>query len=114
MHQHRQNYPMLMSFERISLIHFLLILGRINLKLNKVKFHSPKSLNLSVILVNVQNCAWTLVLQEILRLTSLFPHSMITGLCLLTELLPIPLPHTVRQVNSSSLHRIEHPTRLSF
>ncbi|CAF3511851.1 unnamed protein product [Rotaria sp. Silwood1] len=47
--------------------------------------------------VNVQNCAWTLVLREILRLTTLFPYSITSGLCLLTELLPIPLPHTVRQ-----------------
>lgn len=52
-----------------------------------------------LILVNVQTCAWTLVLQEILRLTTLFPYFITSGLCLLTELLPIPLPHTVRQVN---------------
>jgi hypothetical protein len=49
-------------------------------------------------LVNVQNCAWTLVLKEILRLITLFPYSITSGLCLITELLPIPLPHTVRQV----------------
>ncbi|UJR28969.1 hypothetical protein I4U23_010187 [Adineta vaga] len=47
--------------------------------------------------INVQNCAWTCVLREILRLTILFPYSMTSGLCLLTELLPIPLPLTVRQ-----------------
>ncbi len=52
------------------------------------------------ILDNVQNCAWTLVLREILRLTTLFPYSITSGLCLLTELLPIPLPHTVRQVKT--------------
>ncbi|CAF3938847.1 unnamed protein product [Adineta steineri] len=47
--------------------------------------------------INVQNCAWTSVLREILRLTTLFPYSITSGLCLLTELLPIPLPLTVRQ-----------------
>ena len=48
--------------------------------------------------MNVENCAWTSVLREILRLTILFPYSITSGLCLLTELLPIPLPLTVRQV----------------
>jgi hypothetical protein len=46
----------------------------------------------------VQNCAWTSVIREILRLTTLFPYLITSGLCLLTELLPIPLPLTVRQV----------------
>lgn len=52
-------------------------------------------------LANVQSCAWITVLQEILRLTTLFPYSITGGLCLLTELLPIPLPLTVRQVRSA-------------
>lgn len=51
-----------------------------------------------MIIANIQDCAWTSVLREILRLTTLFPYSVATGFCLITELLPIPLPHTVRQV----------------
>lgn len=47
---------------------------------------------------SISTGAWTLVLQEILQQASRSPYSMVSGLCLLTELLPIPLPHTVRQV----------------
>lgn len=84
------------------MIHFLPILGQINQIQNKVRIY----LNLNLFfkfrtLVNVQNCAWTLVLREILRLTTLYPYSITSGLCLLTELLPIPLPHTLRQVNKN-------------
>ncbi len=78
----------------------MLILGQINPIQNKVRiyFLNYSNFDLFIILVNVQNCAWTLVIREILRLTTLFPYSITSGLCLLTELLPIPLPHTVRQV----------------
>ncbi|CAF1661122.1 unnamed protein product, partial [Didymodactylos carnosus] len=41
--------------------------------------------------------AWIIVLREILRLTKQSPYTLTSGICLLTELLPIPLPHTVRQ-----------------
>ena len=102
---HRLNWSMWIWFERISSTPSSPTLGQCRPKRSQVRRMTDCfSSRLPIIrLVNVQTCPWTLVLQEILRQATLAPYSMTSGLCLLTELLPIPLPHTVRQVGNQPI-----------
>uniref|UniRef100_A0A6A7FSB1 Protein virilizer-like n=2 Tax=Hirondellea gigas TaxID=1518452 RepID=A0A6A7FSB1_9CRUS len=51
------------------------------------------------------NSLWTQMIAQILKFCENSPHTMVTGLCLLTELLPLPLPIVGRQLKAEEQER---------
>lgn len=49
-------------------------------------------------LIALSKSLWTEMVQEILKYTKLSPSTFVTGLTVLSELLPLPLPLQTREV----------------